>query len=103
MCEKKQISGLGTVSSDATLPTDIGYSSDSPSLMFVNQADEEGEEMKKLEDMTTEELVDWATGNLIVAIGQGKFRERVCGILLAVQQFSFARGHKQARKRVARA
>jgi hypothetical protein len=68
-----------------------------------NEAREEREEMKKLEDMTTDELVDWAAGNLIVAIGQGKFRERLCGVLLAVQQFSFARGHKQGRKKVARA
>lgn len=37
--------------------------------------------MKLIRDMDFKEIVDWATGQLIVSIGQGKFREEVACVL----------------------
>jgi hypothetical protein len=41
---------------------------------------------KQLKDMTTEELVDYVAGRLIVSIGKGDFRGEVCLWVIALQQ-----------------
>ena len=45
-----------------------------------------GEQMKNLKDMTTDELVDYVTGRLIISIGKGNFRSEVCLWVLSLQQ-----------------
>lgn len=41
--------------------------------------------MKPLKDMTTDELVDYISGRLIVSIGRGDFRGEVCLWVLQLQ------------------
>ena len=50
--------------------------------------------MKKLTEMTTEELVSYWSGYLLMEIGRGKFREGVTTMLLATMQESYTRGEK---------
>jgi hypothetical protein len=40
--------------------------------------------MKLIRDMDFTEIVDWATGRLIVSIGRGEFRSEVATVLQAV-------------------
>jgi hypothetical protein len=42
--------------------------------------------MKPLKDMTTDELIDYVAGRLIVAIGKGTFHSEVCLWVLSLQQ-----------------
>ncbi len=39
--------------------------------------------MKSFEEMTLEEKINWASGYLLISIGEGKFREAVCAIILS--------------------
>lgn len=40
--------------------------------------------MKLIRDMDINELVDWATGTLIIGIGEGQFRNTVSRVILAI-------------------
>jgi hypothetical protein len=40
--------------------------------------------MKELKDMDLNEIIDWATGELIVSIGQGKMKEKVALIIMSI-------------------
>jgi hypothetical protein len=51
--------------------------------------------MKPLKDMTTEELVNYVAGRLIVSIGQGTFQREVCLWVLSLQQL----GNDNAKKK----
>ena len=42
--------------------------------------------MKPLSEMTTNELIDYWSGYLLIEIGRGKFREGVCTMLLSTMQ-----------------
>jgi hypothetical protein len=53
---------------------------------------------KSLEEMTTEETVDYLTGRLIMAIGRGDFRQEVSLWVMALKTESYDRGFKAAQK-----
>lgn len=55
--------------------------------------------MKEVKDMTTDELVDWAGGTLICAIGRGDFRAALIGILLTVQSAAYERGLSERKRK----
>jgi hypothetical protein len=44
--------------------------------------------VKQLADMTTNELIDYWSGYLLIEIGRGKFRDGVCMMLLSTMQES---------------
>ena len=50
--------------------------------------------MKPYEEWSFGEKVDYHSGQLIVAIGTGKFRETVCSVLMSVTQDAYNRGVK---------
>lgn len=47
---------------------------------------------KTLAEMSFSEKLNWASGHLIMGIGEGKFRERLGYILMAVTQEAYDRG-----------
>jgi hypothetical protein len=49
--------------------------------------------------MTTNELVDYWSGYLLIEIGRGKFREGVCLMLTATTQEASTAAEKKARKK----
>jgi len=53
--------------------------------------------MKPLKDMTTDELIDYVAGRLIVSIGQGTFRNEVCLWVLSLQQLGSDNAKKKRR------
>ena len=55
--------------------------------------------MKKLEDMTLTESVDYWTGRLTLAIGAGKFRDEVCMMIGVITRESYEHGKKERMKR----
>jgi hypothetical protein len=55
---------------------------------------------KMLEEMSLTEKSYWATGELIISIGEGRFRDRLVGIIMALEQAAFARGYEKGKKEV---
>ena len=54
--------------------------------------------MKALADMTTEELISYWSGYLLIEIGRGKFREAVCTMLLSTMQEAKNEVRKERKK-----
>lgn len=54
---------------------------------------------KSIAEMTTTERVDWATGELTLAIGRGEFRSAVTKLMLAFMQAGYDKGIEDAAKR----
>ena len=54
--------------------------------------------MKPLKDMTTDELINYVAGRLILSIGQGDFRSEVALWVLSLQQLGSDRNKKRDRK-----
>lgn len=50
--------------------------------------------MKDLNEMTLDELIDWATGTFIIAIGTGEFRNKVSTVVQCVMRIGHRRGEK---------
>lgn len=55
--------------------------------------------MKTFEEMSFNEKVAWATGELIVAIGEGKFRERMWAVCSTFTGDAYDRGIIEGRRR----
>ena len=51
--------------------------------------------MKDIEEMNFKEKVDWATGKLIISIGNGNFKDELTTILLAVISEAYHRGYNK--------
>lgn len=49
---------------------------------------------KTLDEMSTDEIVSWACGSILIAIGEGKFRSAVSMVVMAVTQSAYNRGVK---------
>ena len=54
--------------------------------------------MKPLSKMTTNELVDYWSGYLLIEIGRGTFREGVCHLLLSTMQETATRVRAEGKK-----
>ena len=54
---------------------------------------------KSVEEMTFDEKVSWAAGELIISIGEGKFRDRLYSILNALMLEAYNRGKKEVRNK----
>ena len=48
-----------------------------------------------IEEMSFKEKVDWATGQLIISIGKGNFKDELTTILLAVTSEAYNRGYNK--------
>jgi hypothetical protein len=55
--------------------------------------------MKPLKDMTTDELVSYVAGRLIISIGRGDFRSEVALWVLSLQQLGSDNAKKNVKKR----
>lgn len=54
--------------------------------------------MKELKDMTTNELINWASGEVIVAIGEGKFKERMGEVVMTIQALTAKETERKIKK-----
>jgi hypothetical protein len=54
--------------------------------------------VKKLTQMTTEELISYWVGRLLIEIGRGKFREAVGTMLLTTMSESYTRGQRTGKR-----
>ncbi len=52
--------------------------------------------MKEFKDMDHKEKVDYAVGSLLIAIGEGKFRDAVASLIGAVSADAYQRGKMYA-------
>ena len=55
--------------------------------------------MKRLEDVSLDEYINYWTGRLTLAIGAGKFRDEVCLMIGAITQEAYNRGAKNKARR----
>jgi hypothetical protein len=54
--------------------------------------------MKNIEDMDTEEMVGWACGYLLIAIGEGRFRAAMYAVVQSIFQVAYNRGLKKGKE-----
>ena len=59
---------------------------------------ETADPVNRLAAMSYDERVAWAVGNLVLAIGEGKFREEVARLLFAISVEAYERGRADAEK-----
>ncbi len=51
---------------------------------------------KPLEEMSLNEMTTWACGEILIGIGEGKFRAAVTSVIMAICQVKYELGKKRA-------
>lgn len=54
--------------------------------------------MKSIDEMTLEEKVSWACGTVLIGIGEGKFRDSMVTVILAINHEAYRRGSGESKK-----